>query len=378
VVRWLKAHPTAADALLALLVMALSLPGPWVELEGVDLREPDGWAVALIVVRSAALAWRRWRPLAVLAVAGLATVVSAALGYGDTFGGISVLVALYTVAAHCPRRQSVEAAVITAVALLVALLTGPWPLDPTSFVANYVIFGTAWILGDNVRVRRAYVAELEDRAARLEREREDEVQQAAAEERARIARELHDVVAHNMSVMVVQAGGARRVLDREPERAREALASIEDTGRQALGEMRRLLGVLRPGPDDEAAERAPEPGLADVASSSTRCGRRGWTWPWRCRANPGPWKPPSTCRPTASCRRPSPTPSSTPDGPRPGWASAGCPTPWRWWWPTTAAAAPPTAPTVPARATGWWACGSGWRCSAATCGPGRGGAAASR
>ena len=110
-----------------------------------------------------------------------------------------------------------------------------------------------------MRYRRAYYLALEDRAARLERERDAQARIAAAAERARIARELHDVVAHNVSVMVVQADGACYALDADPERARQALGAISATGRQALAEMRRLLGVLRSG--DEQAELAPLPGI---------------------------------------------------------------------------------------------------------------------
>jgi signal transduction histidine kinase len=143
-----------------------------------------------------------------------------------------------------------------------------------------VPFLLAWVLGDSVRTRRAYYAQLEERATRLEREREAHAQIAAAAERARIARELHDVVAHNVSVMVVQADGAAYVLDGAPEQARQALETISGTGRQALAEMRRLLGVLRSGEDggyrapgkggpdggrSTADEYVPQPGVEQVA-----------------------------------------------------------------------------------------------------------------
>ena len=131
-----------------------------------------------------------------------------------------------------------------------------------TIVVGSIIFAgptlLAWVLGDSMRYRRAYYVSLEDRAARLERERDAQAQIAAATERARIARELHDVVAHNVSVMVVQANGASYALDSEPEKARQALAAIASTGRQALAEMRRLLGVLRSG--DGETGLAPLPG----------------------------------------------------------------------------------------------------------------------
>jgi signal transduction histidine kinase len=113
-----------------------------------------------------------------------------------------------------------------------------------------------------MRYRRGYYASLEDRAARLERERDAQAQIAAAAERARIARELHDVIAHNVSVMVVQADGASYALDSSPERARQALGAIASTGRQALAEMRRMLGVLRS--DDGGPGVAPQPGIGQL------------------------------------------------------------------------------------------------------------------
>ena len=128
-----------------------------------------------------------------------------------------------------------------------------------------VPFALAWVLGDSMRTRRAYYAQLEERAARLEKEREAQAKVAVAAERARIARELHDVVAHNVSVMVVQADGAAYVLDAAPDQAKKALETISGTGRQALAEMRRLLGVLRTG--EHAGGRAstcPQPDVEQI------------------------------------------------------------------------------------------------------------------
>ena len=119
------------------------------------------------------------------------------------------------------------------------------------------------MLGDNIRTRRAYLAELEARAARLEREREERDERAVSEERARIARELHDVIAHNVSVMVVQASAGEELFDTDPARARESLRRSPPTGRAALTELRRLLGVIRA--EEEAtrtASYAPQPGIA--------------------------------------------------------------------------------------------------------------------
>jgi signal transduction histidine kinase len=127
-----------------------------------------------------------------------------------------------------------------------------------------VIFALSWVIGDRLRTRRAYYAQLEERAERMHREREAQSKAAVAAERARIARELHDVVAHNVSVMVVQADGAAYVLDAAPDQARQALGTISSTGRQALAEMRRLLGLLRAG-DDAGGEYVPQPGVDQLA-----------------------------------------------------------------------------------------------------------------
>jgi signal transduction histidine kinase len=134
----------------------------------------------------------------------------------------------------------------------------------------------AWVLGDRARVQRALAAELAERAARLERERAAEARRAVAEERTRIARELHDVVAHHVSMMVVQAEAGPVAVEGDPARAAGAFEAIAATGRQALVEMRRLLGVLRgDGDRDQTPSLAPQPGLADVGSLVEQVGRAG-------------------------------------------------------------------------------------------------------
>jgi signal transduction histidine kinase len=127
---------------------------------------------------------------------------------------------------------------------------------------NIPIFVLPWAIGDSVQTRRKYLANLEERAASLEREREERDRWAVDNERARIARELHDVVAHHVGVMVVQAGAARSVLADQPDDARQAILAIENTGRDALGELRRLVGFLRD--DESTATRGPQPGVGEL------------------------------------------------------------------------------------------------------------------
>ena len=132
---------------------------------------------------------------------------------------------------------------------------------PTVIVVGGALL-PAWVLGDSMRIRRAYLASVEERAARLERERDQQVQLAAAAERSRIARELHDIVAHSLSVMVAQADGATYTMARDPDRAEDAMRTVAATGREALTEMRRLLGVLRT--SEPATDTAPQPGVEQV------------------------------------------------------------------------------------------------------------------
>lgn len=123
----------------------------------------------------------------------------------------------------------------------------------------FLLFVTAWVMGDRARTKRQYLETLEDRAQLLERERETEVEAAAAAERTRIARELHDVIAHGVSVIVLHARGARELLDQDPAATRRSLELIEHTGREALGELRTVVGALRTDGRRDALE--PQPGL---------------------------------------------------------------------------------------------------------------------
>jgi signal transduction histidine kinase len=184
---------------------------------------------------------------------------------------VAMLLILYTVAASAevPRwlsRVAFGSGLLAAP--LAALRWGFTGADPTNDIATPIMvtvpFALAWVLGDSIRTRRAYFAQLEEKNRRLEKEREAQAKVAVAAERARIARELHDVVAHNVSVMVVQADGAAYVLDVAPEQAKQALETISGTGRQALAEMRRLLGVLRTGEPQDSEDYVPQPDVEQI------------------------------------------------------------------------------------------------------------------
>jgi signal transduction histidine kinase len=215
-------------------------------------------AAAAGLVLTLSLAWRRRAPLAVLALALATSVVANVVAVLDaaTTPAIALVVAVYSVGAHTSGlRGSVGG--LGAAALIAANVADQFSLGDLLFIA--MIVGGAWLAGRAMRYRRERERVLERLTVDLEHEREEKARAAVAEERVRIARELHDVVAHAISVIVLQARGGRRSLATDPGETREALDMIEATGSQALAEMRRLLGMLRR--DDEEIALAPQPSL---------------------------------------------------------------------------------------------------------------------
>ena len=217
------------------------------------------------------IVFRRKHPVGAYYTAVAAGGLQVALGVRPAATDAAILILLYTLAAYTPRRTSGCGLAVCLAGSAAGILR--WVSLVNHSLLEWLTVGAmlfagpallAWVLGDSMRYRRAHYASLEDRAARLERERDAQAQIAAAAERARIARELHDVVAHNVSVMVVQADGASYALGTDPDRAREALAAISATGRQALAEMRRLLGVLRREEEGGSSGRAPQPGIGEL------------------------------------------------------------------------------------------------------------------
>jgi signal transduction histidine kinase len=262
---WLRRHPTLVDGLLALLVLGfgLSVYGTWA-------RQPA--LILVIVALAVPIVFRRQYPAAAFAAAVTAGAVQVVAFRGPSTADVSVLILLYSLAVSRPRRASapglaicVLGAAVVAVRWQVSGDVTAWQvLLVTGLVSTPALL--TWLAADSVRWRRGYYAALEEKAHRLERERDALSQVAAAAERARIARELHDIVAHHVSVMVVQADGAAFALENSPDKTREALGAISGTGRQALAEMRRLLGMLR-SPSAGPLE-APEPELAPVPGTS--------------------------------------------------------------------------------------------------------------
>ncbi|HEY5874300.1 MAG TPA: sensor histidine kinase [Ilumatobacteraceae bacterium] len=267
-IRWLRGHPDAGDWLLALLVTTAAVTSHvFGSAEIEQAASPSVWRIALVVAATLPIAWRRRSPIAILAVVFAAQL---ACDVTDTFGTgwIGVVVAMYTMAAHCTGRRRNRAAIVVG-ALMTLIAIGASidaPEEVTDVLGMGVVLIAAFTIGDNMRRRRDRIEHLAERAERAEREQELLARQRVSEERTRIARELHDVVAHSVSVMVIQAGAARRQLATNPERARGALEVIELTGREAMDEMRRILGVLRDdGVDHGGPELVPQPSLASIA-----------------------------------------------------------------------------------------------------------------
>ncbi len=263
-VTWLRAHPRASDGLLAALIAAISLTFHLTE-RGSTYHQPSVWGALLTLAATAPIAWRRRRPLAVLGAVTVAQMIGEAFNFvGPGWSG--VLIAAFTVGSLRGgvvlwRVVSLMTPLLLAfIAWGVARGDAPWQ----ALISAPLMLGGALVLGDNMRRRRERAAELVDRAERAERERELVAQHHVQDERARIARELHDVVAHSVSLMVIQAGAARRQLSVDPARAESALVTVEQTGRAAMVEMRRILGVLRNDDGTAALTDAlsPQPSLA--------------------------------------------------------------------------------------------------------------------
>jgi signal transduction histidine kinase len=239
------AGPRRSDAALVGALWLLSLS---IVLGIVDGAGRQALAAVVALAHIAPLAWRRRHPEGVLLAMAVTGLVFAASGYSVVCLGPAVLVAVYAVAAYRPPSRSLPVVGAATVAMAVAVAASGARFDTVA--GNAVVFAVVWLVGDRQRRAVAEAATERARAAEMARSREQLARQAVMEERLAIARELHDIVAHAMSVITVQSGTARVVMDGSPDVAREALSAIEDTSRQALAEMRRLLSVLR---DDTVA-----------------------------------------------------------------------------------------------------------------------------
>jgi signal transduction histidine kinase len=254
--RLVERHPFASDAALAVVLAVLVLSDVWTS--GDYLTASKAIYVPAGLLMTLPLAWRRRAPLPVAAVVmGGLVFESLAVGSAPTQDSplVGWLLAIYSVAAHSDRTAALAGGAVSLVAGLV------W-IGIDDFFLPVVVFGGAWLAGRMVRQREVHARVAEERSAALDRERVANARAAAAEERAQIARELHDILSHSVSVMVVQAGAERMAQGTDRAATGETLEAIEKTGRQALIEMRRLLGMLRVGGEPPA--HTPQPTLGEL------------------------------------------------------------------------------------------------------------------
>jgi signal transduction histidine kinase len=268
--------PHAVDALLALGFTAAAL---WTVAERVGgddaFRDDDFFGIGLLLLQTLPIAARSVAPLGALIVSVAAISLHIGIGYeGVPAGTFAALVILYSVASLTDIRQAILGALITAAGITVYFTTDRGEPGLTPAVTTYAMYAAGWGLGIYMRSRREYTNVVEERASLLERDREVRAREAVADERARMARELHDIVGHALNLIVIQAGGAQRVFESRPELARDSLASIESAGRQALSDMERMVGILRASEEDDRA-LTPQPGLSQVDSLAAQVSEAG-------------------------------------------------------------------------------------------------------
>jgi signal transduction histidine kinase len=287
--RRLPASAWVFDSALALVAVGLATALFVSELAGWGL--PRGMLVlgfGLVLLHTLPLAARRRWPGTVLVLSVASGQVGAALGLPRFFQGPAILVAVYSVAAYGSRWVALAGLALAEVGLAaVPRTTFGIEFDAPALVGYMGILAAAWLLGHFAHNYRAYAARLEERTAELEQAREELARRAVTEERLRVARELHDVVAHAMSVIAVQSGVGAHVADSQPEEVGKALAAIEATSRDALTELRRLLGVLRQDGDPQAS-LTPVPGLANLEGLLAEVAKAGLTVGLRVEGTPAP------------------------------------------------------------------------------------------
>lgn len=284
--KWLCEHEDLVDAFLALVLLTVSLiavraikvdSGPG----GSGLRPPNGLTDLLLVAALLPIALRRRFPVAVYLVTAAAALGLWSMNSVDTGSAVAGVFVCYGLGFYADRKRAFPVFVAVASVLSVGAVVlafvyeteGRWFQCGTRIA---IVLGP-YFLGDGRRTRNELLESLRERARRAEEDRAREASEAVAGERARIAHELHDVVAHSLSVMVVQASAGQRLIDRSPERAAESMASVAETGRAALGEMRRILGVLDGRREGEhgTQQLSPQPRLEDLDALIERCRNSG-------------------------------------------------------------------------------------------------------
>lgn len=258
-------RPPVQDALLAVVVAYLSVvalwnPPPFVT---VDFTEPDATGVVLAIAGGVAVGFRSIRPVEATLAALAAVATLTHLGYSTSIGGIATLLALYSVAVGRSWRVSVPVTTLVGAGVGVALWTGPLPTTTSDWLSNMFVVSAAWVFGRSVRVRRAHAATAVARDRAEADAATAETRALVVEERARVAREMQDLVAHTLTEINVQVAAARRTMGHgDTSAAEQLLLDAEASGRAAMDEIRRAVGVL--GHDEDDAARRPQPGLDEL------------------------------------------------------------------------------------------------------------------
>ena len=232
---------------------------------GPGTQTASGLEIGLGLAASGSVALRRLWPIPVLVV--VAVLVGVSVGLGQSYAAVPIVAfPMATVAIEYGRKTSLMALGVAEIALIAgsAVALALWPQSPGS--SNIIVAAAAWFVGDSIRARRIYVRGIAEQAEERLRDESERAERALAEQRTEIARELHDVVAHGMSVIAVQAGVGRHVINDRPNEAAKALEAIEVTSRSALGDLRRVLALLRRDDDQEVAKLEPSPGLRELPS----------------------------------------------------------------------------------------------------------------
>jgi signal transduction histidine kinase len=261
--QWFRGvNPWAIDAVMGTLFTGLGLVGLFTKTNPADhYRDPDALAVLLALFCAVPYFFRRRAPLAVFLISVSALVLLSIRDYPSQAQAQTLIVGTFTVGSHSAGIKRATAVAAIGLSFLIIAIAGIPETNGGNLISSIAIFMASYFFGSTVRNRRLYMQQLEERAATAELEKDEEAKRAVANERLRIAQDLHDVVAHSMGVIAVQAGVGAHVIDNDPAEAKKSLEAIATTSRSTLTEIRRMLGVLR---EDEAAQYAPAPGLADL------------------------------------------------------------------------------------------------------------------
>lgn len=250
--------------------------------------ESSRWVLAALYLTAAVpIAWRRRAPMSAMVLVGGAIVVTTILGH--TVAPAPLLAfPLYTVATDRSRRESLTTLITVEAAILVALLVAAHYHRAQGDVTFNILLALAiWFIGDSIRTRRVFRRALADQAAERQRQEIDRAHRAIVEERLDIARELHDILAHSLSVIAIQSGVGRHVIDQQPDEARRALATVEQTSRQSLDELRRVIAVLRRTTDrSDSPANVPTPNLSDLDELINRVRATGMSVTLRVEGTP--------------------------------------------------------------------------------------------